>query len=178
MVKESELISKCLNNERAAQKKLYLLYQKSMYNIALRIVKSDTLACDVLQESFIQAFTNLSKFRAESTFGAWLKRIVVNQSLNHLKKENKFTELRVEKSYDCDELEFEEDETEMVLNSIKENMRNLPDGARTIFSLFYFEGFDHKEISELCGITTSTVKSQLNYARKLIRASLTKKHAS
>lgn len=150
-----------------------------MYHVALRIVKSQPLAYDVLQEGFVKVFKNMESFREDSTLGAWIKRIIINESLRLLEKEQKFTELKVVhiKEESDDEL-FDETETEEVLKAVKKALTNLPTGARTIFTLFYFEGLDTAEISEICEVSKSTVKSQLNYGRNLIRKSLNKKHAS
>ena len=121
----------------------------------------------------------MENFRAESTLGAWIKRIIINEALRLAEKEQRFTELQVVhiKGDGEDDL-FDEDETDQVVKAVKKALEDLPNGARTMFTLFYFEGLDINEISEICEVSKSTVKSQLNCGRNLIRKMLNKKHAS
>jgi len=166
-----ELVKACLIKDRKAQIKLYELYAKKMYNVSLRIVQDTMLAEDVVQESFLKAFTSLAGFRNEVPFIAWLKRIVINKSLDELRKrkeflpidENILPEIPINNG-DILELEY----NERSVQKVKQAMNELSDGYRVIFSLFYFEGYDHDEIAQVLHITSSTSRSQLTRAKKKI----------
>lgn len=166
---ESELIDACLDNDRIAQRDLYERYSKAMYTIAYRMAGEQDLAADILQEAFIKVFRSLAKFRRESTLGAWIKTIVVRTALSKLKKQPKFTELPAvdgpESGSWGDFLEAE---------YLEKAIQALPTGYRTVFLLIEVEGYAHKEVAELLGITVGTSKSQLFYAKKKLRQIITK----
>ncbi len=156
----ADLVKQCKEGDRSAQYKLYELYNKAMFNVALRIVNNRDDAEDVLQESFINAFQNLHSFEFRSTFGAWLKRIVINKALTLLKSKKDF----IESWHEGIDREEEEDhhgsEVELKVEKVKRAMTHLPDGFRTVLTLYLFEGYDHKEIAEILGIAESTSKTQ------------------
>ena len=140
-----------------------------MYNVALRITGEDMDAEDVLQDAFVSAFKNLSQYREDASFGAWLKRIVINKSLNLVKKRNR---LAFEVSETAGEVVYEWEDVpdhQMEVAAIKEAIKKLPDGFRAVLTLYLFEGYDHTEIAEIMGITVSTSKSQFNRAKKKLR---------
>jgi RNA polymerase sigma factor (sigma-70 family) len=165
------LIEECRKGSRKAQFLLYNQYSKAMYNMAYRILNNREDAEDVLQEAFVECFRNITIFRFESTFGAWLKRIVVNRCLNHLKKK-KIDLVLVETLPQMIEEDEEEViyETEKILNGIQ----MLPDGYRIILTLYLLEGYDHTEISQILGISESTSKSQYSRAKERLRSILSK----
>lgn len=170
-----DLIEECKSGRRSAQRQLYDLYSKAMYNTALRIVQDSEEAQDVLQESFISAFKNLNQYRGDATFGSWLKRIIINNALNKLnKKKLKVTPLDDEHMEIEDSISHEErKEMIMSVDRIKKAVSVLPNGFKQVFTLYQFEGYDHKEIGEIMGITESTSKSQYNRAKNKIRSLLT-----
>jgi RNA polymerase sigma-70 factor (ECF subfamily) len=142
-----------------------------MFNICVRIVKSKEDAEDILQESFVDAFKNLNSFRYESTFGSWLKRIVINKSINHLKL--KRVPLVAMDDYDDwipEQQEEEINEEFLNIDTIKTAIKQLPEGYQTIINLYLIEGYDHVEIGEILGISTSTSKSQYHRAKKKLIA--------
>lgn len=154
----------------SAQYKLYALYSKAMFNICFRMTNQQEEAEDVLQEAFTYAFSRLSSFRFESAFGAWLKRIVVNTCINHLKKrrlELVYTDTTYDVLPEDDQVDYEEIEFEV--SRVREAVEQLPDGYRVIFSLYLLEGYDHKEIAEILNISESTSKSQFLRAKKKIK---------
>lgn len=165
---QRELVERCIKGERSAQYNLYRMYSKGMYNICLRMLNNTMEAEDVLQESFIDVYKKLHTFKYESTPGAWIKRIVVNNCINKLRKRKLVLE-------DIDEGRFvvEEDnevkDHSLEVNKIKKAMAMLPDGYRAIFSLYALEGYDHQEIGEIMNISESTSKSQYSRAKKKIR---------
>lgn len=126
---------------------------------------------DVLQESFVTAFLRMHTFRFESTFGSWLKRIVINNCLNMLKK------AKLNLSF-LDDLSFydsmdendavSEEEINYSVNKVRSAMEQLPEGSRMVFSLYLFEGYDHKEIASIMGITETTSKTQYMRAKRKV----------
>jgi RNA polymerase sigma factor (sigma-70 family) len=152
-----------------AQYQLYRLYSKAMYNICYRMMNNQAEAEDLLQESFAEAFYRLDTFRYESAFGAWLKRIVVNKCINHIKKRRAqlvYTENIPETNHE-DEVEVTSEHFDV--KRIYHAMEQLPEGYRIIFSLYLLEGYDHGEIAEIMGITESTSKSQFSRAKQKIK---------
>ena len=137
-----------------------------MFNTALRIVNKVADAEDVLQDSFTDAFMQLSSFENKSTFGAWLKQIVVYKSIGHLKKQ-RMSFVDMEKAEDVpEENGLNEDEVSYTVNLVKQKMQGLPDGYRTVLSLYLFEGYDHEEIAEILGVAQSTVRTQYIRAKQ------------
>jgi RNA polymerase sigma-70 factor (ECF subfamily) len=141
-----------------------------MYNVAYRIVNDEVEAEDVLQESFINAFNNLDNYRGDSTFGAWIKRIVINKSINYLHKK------KMERIPEDDRWDVKQEEEVDIfegypfsVEKVRDAIENLPDGYRTVLSLYLLEGYDHGEIAEIMGITESTSKSQFNRAKKKLK---------
>jgi len=170
-----DLIDKSLTGDEVAQSKLYMLYSKAMYNSCLRITNNEDDAMDVLQEAFISAFGNLSSYKGQASFGAWLKRIVVNKAINHVnKKQLSLTEFDVGKHDITDEVEGITKEQNLSVERIKKAIEKLPDGYRVVFSLYLLEGYDHQEIGDILNISVSTSKSQYNRAKKKIREVLNK----
>ncbi|WP_420318124.1 RNA polymerase sigma factor [Ekhidna sp.] len=163
------LIAKCRENDRSAQFEIYKLYNKAMFNTALRITGGQDDAEDVLQDAFVSAFQNLNSYREDASFGAWLKRIVINKSLNHVQKAKKDLMLAEEIKEDASEYEPEKSEPNYTVDQIKNAMKELPSGFRTVLTLYLFEGYDHKEISEILGITESTSKSQYKRAKDKLK---------
>ena len=153
-----------------AQYQLYSLYSKAMYNICVRMTNQIEEAEDMLQESFSYAFSKLGSFRFESSFGAWLKRIVVNTCINHLKKRKVdlvYTEQNNDPIPEDDYVDYQE--IKFQVKGVMKAMERLPEGYRVVFSLYLMEGYDHKEISEILGISESTSKSQFLRAKQKIK---------
>jgi len=168
-----DLIARCRQGDRDAYYRLYKLYSRSMYSISFRITGREEDAEDALQEAFISAFKNLGNYRADATFGAWLKRIVVNKSINLLKK-RKHEWMPEDEQWDVAEEETQVDyREELTVSRVKKAIEELPDGYRTVLSLYLLEGYDHQEIAEIMGISESTSKSQLNRAKGKLREKLT-----
>ena len=153
-----------------AQYQLYSLYSKAMYNICYRMTNQQEEAEDMLQESFSYAFSKLGSFRFESSFGAWLKRIVVNTCINHLKKRKVdlvYTEQHNDPAPEDDFVDY--GDICLQAEGVIRAMGQLPEGYRIVFSLYLLEGYDHKEISEIMGISESTSKSQFSRAKQKIK---------
>ncbi len=141
-----------------------------MYNTCLRITNDEMEAEDVLQESFVSAFKNLASYKGTASFGSWLKRIVVNNAINLVKKRR----LDVQPMENVSDLEERTDdliEQDIIyeVDEVKTCIQMLPEGYRTVLSLYLMEGYDHKEIAGIMGITESTSKSQYNRSKKKLR---------
>lgn len=164
-----KLVESCKKGDRKAQYELYKLYSKAMFNICMRITNDYAEAEDVLQEAFVDAFRKLDTFKGDATFGAWLKRIVINKSINHVKK-------RKADFVSVDNMDFgeepprklseDEEELKLQVKQVHRAIQKLPDGFRVVLTLYLLEGYDHREIAEVLGITESTSKSQYNRAKK------------
>lgn len=172
-----DLVEDCKNSQRKAQFELYQLYSKAMFNICLRMVKNEADAEDLLQNSFIDVFTKLDTFRFQSTIGAWIKRIVVNNCINFLKKRRLYFEEITERIGDRVDPQPEE-EPKLSVQAINDAIYQLPDGYRVVFSLYQMEGYDHKEIAEILKVSEQTSKSQYSRARKKLREILSQPMAS
>ncbi|MBN4073106.1 sigma-70 family RNA polymerase sigma factor [Crocinitomix catalasitica] len=165
------LVNDARNGSQDAMQELYGLYSKAMLNTSYRILNRREDAEDALQESFLKAFSHLDQYNSESTFGAWLKRIVVNQSLDMLKKKERLNlEEEDEISDEIDEPSFREDCTlQDKLDLLYKGLHQMPTGYRTVFSLYMIEGYDHEEIGKIMGIGVSTSISQLSRAKNKLK---------
>jgi len=165
------LVKSCLQGDQDAYYQLYMLYSRSMYNVGYRIVQNQEEAEDVLQEAFISAFRNLGSYRGDSTFGSWLKRIVINKAINALKQKRSMR-LEADQAETIEDQAGETDELAgypFSVERIKRAIALLPDGYRAVFSLYLLEGYDHQEIAGILGITESTSKSQFNRSKKKLK---------
>jgi RNA polymerase sigma factor (sigma-70 family) len=163
-----DLIRGCQVNDRKAQFQVYKLYFKSMFNTAIRIVNNPVLAEDVMQESFLEAFRQIGNYRWEASFGAWLKRIVINKSIDEVRKARDIISID---EADIDVPDQAEDENYMqVLSTRIEEIRKaihaLPDSYRIILSLYLLEGYDHEEIAQILGISYNLSRTRYSRARK------------
>ena len=161
------IIEACKKGNEAARYQLYQLYAKAMYNVSYRMINNREEAEDMLQEAFTQAFMKLESFRYESSFGSWIKRIVVNTCINAINK-RKVDLTYCEEIYDGDLVEEEEAQPEFTVQSVNRAMEKLPEGSRMVFSLYLLEGYDHGEIAQILSITESTSKSQFMRAKRRV----------
>lgn len=165
-----DIIDRCKLNEPKAQFQLYKLYYKAMFNTCLRIVNNNLEAEDIMQESFFKAFEKINLYRGEVSFGAWLKKIVVNHSLDELRKKKldllSLEEAKVNPVETTENTIEEEQEIQAKAEEIKEQINQLPDGYRIVLSLYLIEGYDHDEIGEILNITSSTSRSQCARAKQ------------
>lgn len=165
-----EIVELSKAGSRKAQHQLYKLYSKAMFNICYRMLNSIEEAEDLLQEAFTDAFSKLESFRFESSFGAWLKRIVVNRCINHIKKRRAdlvYTEQIPETNHESEAEDVSDDK--LNVQKIHRAMEMLPDGYRIVFSLYLIEGYDHSEIAQIMDISESTSKSQFSRAKQKVK---------
>ena len=156
----------CKKGSTKALNNLYKLYSKAMYNISLRILNNAEEAADVLQESFIQAFERIKEFRQETTFGLWIKQIVVNKSISQLRK-RRFELVPIDEVGDfADEEPIDYEEIEYQVQKVRGAILKLPDGYRVVLSLYLLEGYDHEEISSVLKISENTSRTQFMRAKR------------
>jgi RNA polymerase sigma-70 factor (ECF subfamily) len=163
------LLDECRKGSRWAQFRLYELYSKAMFNTAYRIMGNREEAEDMLQEAFTDCFTKIGSYRTDSTFGAWLKTIVINRCISRLRKRE--AELVYVDDYSRHEMK-EEEPQEMLWPdpaTIAKAIGMLPEGYRVVFSLYLLEGYDHTEISQVLGISESTSKTQYSRAKEKLK---------
>ena len=175
--KHYALVAECKQGSKKACYELYRLYSKAMLNVAFRIVGSVDEAEDVLQEAFLDAFNRIKDFRQETTFGLWLKQIVVHRSINLLRKRKlELVQLGEDQLENIAESE-PEDEEEMMgqVAQVKEAMKLLPDGYRVVLSLYLLEGYDHEEIGQILNISENTSRTQYLRAKRKLYELITNK---
>ncbi len=165
----NKLLAKCKKGNTKAQFEIYKLYFKGMYNVSFRIVKSQEEAEDVMQEAFLAAFSKLNTWSQEVTFGAWLKKIVVNKSLDYLKK-RKMQLVEIENKNIVEENYINNDESiKLKVELIKKTVSNLPETYRIVATLFLFEGYTHSEIANFLDIKPETARIRFMRAKKMIQ---------
>lgn len=174
-----QVLKDCQNGKQSAQLIIYNRYYKAMFNTALRIVKDNFEAEDVMQESFLSAFTKLDSYRAEVTFGAWLKRIVINNSIQHYRKLKK-TQLiplddvmyRVE---DNNEINPDVEFTDLKAQEVLQTMKLLKDNYRIALTLKLIEGYDNQEICNIMEISDANCRTLISRAKESLRKKLNQK---
>ena len=167
---QDNIIERCIDGDIKAQFLLYKQYSKAMYNIAIRFLNNSMDAEDILQESFVTVFEKIGTLDRKSAFGSWLKRIVINNCISFLRKNRVFFE-------EVDDYpDYQDDQANPFFAVdpavIHENIRKLPDGARTVLVLYALEGYNHREIAEMLSITDSTSRTQYKRALGLLSKSL------
>lgn len=166
----SYLILKSQEGDRRAQNELFKLYADAMYNICRRMMGDDDDAKDVLQDSFIHAFTKINTLRNVDTFSAWIKRIVINHCINELKRKSILTK-DIENEGDIAEVEAFEvhHDAKVEARKILKAIDKISEGCKTVLNLYLFEGYDHKEIAEILSISESASKAQYSKAKAKVR---------
>ena len=172
-----ELLEKCRRGDERAQMKVYKKYSKAMYNVALRIVKDSAEAEDIMQECFLKAFDKLDTFEGTSTFGAWLKRIVVNHSIGVYNKNTRYTEVEYNDQFKhaADEsagIASEEEEQNPKVKMILKTMESLKENYRVALTLHLIEGYDYEEICEILNITYANCRTTISRAKESLRTKL------
>jgi RNA polymerase sigma-70 factor (ECF subfamily) len=170
-----DLIDGCKDGDQKAQFQIYKLYYKAMYNTSLRIVSDTMEAEDIMQESFLSAFEKIETYSGTVSFGAWLKKIVVNRSLDSLSRRKAIFEdidSHVGIRDESGDESARNEEIDVKVEEVKEAIERLPDGYRIILSLYLLEGYDHDEIAEILSINSSTSRSQLSRAKQKLISEL------
>lgn len=175
IVSEEQLIERCISGDRQSQEMLYRKFADKMYNVSLTYTDDEDEACDILQEGFIKVFRNLHNFNFQGSFEGWIRRIVVNTSLEFYRKKKR------EREFIVDYENYDEPKIDTVLEKINADdiiklVNQLPSKAAMVLKLFAIEGYNHKEIAEIMEISEGTSKSQLNRARFLFKEAVSKQN--
>jgi RNA polymerase sigma-70 factor (ECF subfamily) len=168
------LIEKCRQHDRKAQLALYRKYCDGMHIIACRYLKDSAKAEDALQEAFLKAFLKIGQFKGDVTFGAWLKRIVINRCLDVIKAERMQLESIEEQTLhiaDNDKQDWEVSDR-ATAEEVYEAIEGLPDKYKFVTKLFLLEGYDHQEIGQILGISQSASRTNLHRAKTLLQKKL------
>ena len=162
------LIERCVKGDKKAQFELYKKYAGAMYNTSYGILKNSAEAEDAMQEGFLKAFLHINTYSGTVSFGSWLKKIIINTSLDALRKNKiEFENFEDIKHPGSEEIGIDEESiTNYKVEQVKKAIGLLPDGYRIVLSLYLLEGYDHDEIAEITGISASTSRSQLVRAKK------------
>jgi RNA polymerase sigma factor (sigma-70 family) len=169
-MQERELIESCRKKDRRAQQYLYERYGPMLFAVCKRYVMRKEDAEDVLVEAFFKIFTHLEQYKAEGSFEGWMRRITANEALMFLRRRNLF-QFDIEIG-DMDFAEANSIHSDLAASDILNLLGKLPTGYRTVFNLYVMEGFKHREIADMLGISINTSKSQLILARRKLQAML------
>lgn len=171
----TKLLEACRRQEQSAQFEIYKLYYKAMFNTALRIMKDSFEAEDVMQDAFLNAFTKLDTYKGEVTFGAWLKRIVINRSLTQIKKNNRFEEVKFDilENVIEDKVSAAGDEindySEIKAKEILITMKQLKENYRVALTLSLIEGYDNEEVAIIMEISKENCRTTISRAKNKLR---------
>lgn len=169
------LLVLCKNGNQLAQLEVYNRYQNAMYNVSLRIVKDTAEAEDVMQESFITAFEKLDSFKGTSTFGSWLKRIVINNSIMQYRKSQRFVHVdedQIVETTTATPHDEPESYASIQAKELLERMDELHDSYRNILNLHFVEGYDYEEICEILDISYGNCRTLISRAKESLRKKL------
>lgn len=170
------VIDACKSNDAKAQMQLYDLYCEAMHTVALRYVKDSFTAEDVMQEAFIKAFKNIDSYKEGVAFGAWLKRIVINQSIDYLKKKKlELVSINEEITTVADDDNWNVAST-ISYQDIVNCIQQLKEKYRVVLTLFLLEGYDHGEISQILGISEVSSRTHLLRGKRQVQEQLKAVH--
>ena len=172
-----QLIELCKSDNQSAQLEVYNRFYKAMYNTSLRIVKDSFEAEDIMQDSFLLAFTKLDSLKDAKIFGSWLKRIVINNSIYHYKRNSKYNSVplddviyKVEDTYDGIDSNYEF--TNLKVNQVLETMKELKENYRICLNLHLIEGYDYEEIGKIMNISQANCRTMISRAKDSLRNKL------
>lgn len=168
----NELVERCKKGEHQAQMELYKLYYKAMYNTSLRIVNDQFEAEDIMQESFLTAFTKLSSFKniEHASFGSWLKKIVINKSLTSLKRNKQLNSISFELIENINFEESESDYSHIKCSEVLKMIGQLKSNYRVALTLNLIEGYDNEEIAQIMNISHENARTTISRAKNKLRS--------
>ena len=176
-ISDIELIKGCIEDNRQYQETLYKRYASDMYKVCLIYAKNKSDAADILQDSFIKIFKNIKKFRFQGSLRGWIRRTVVHTAINAYNKKQRDIKLVIPMA-ESGEVDASIDSIigELEANDIIKLVNSLPQKAKEVLKLYAIEGYKHKEIAQLLGITEGTSKSQFSRAKKMLQISINALH--
>ncbi len=176
-----QIIDGCAKNDRASQKKMYEYFYRGMMSVCMRYTNNEDEAKDVLQEGFLKIFAGVLNYSHTGSFEGWVKRIMVNTSIDYYRKRQRSKIVNTENDFlfDLDEkAEFLNDNNDEDLlmdpKIVMKEVANLSPAYRTVFNMYVVEGYTHKEIASELGISDGTSKSNLAKAKMNLRKKLSK----
>ena len=167
-ISESDLITGCINGERRMQEELYKRFSSKMYAVCLRYASDADEAQDILQDGFIKVFKKLDSYRGDGSFEGWVRRIFVNTAIEYFRRK-KYLQPVTEKEENTIEGKYVSALDELAEKDILELITQLSPGYRTVFNMYVVEGYSHKEIGDMLGISEGTSKSQLSRAKTILQ---------
>ncbi len=167
-VSESDLIRGCIEGDRRMQEELYRRFSPKMYAVCLRYASNADEAQDILQDGFIKVFKKLESFRGEGSFEGWIRRIFVNTAIEHFRRK-KYMQPVTEREENTIEGKYISVLDELAEKDILQLVTQLSPGYRTVFNMYVVEGYSHKEIGDMLGISEGTSKSQLSRAKAILQ---------
>ncbi|MBL7724272.1 MAG: RNA polymerase sigma factor [Chitinophagaceae bacterium] len=167
-ITDSDLINGCMEGDRRMQEELYRRFSPRMYAVCLRYAGNAEEAEDILQEGFIKVFKKLDSFRSEGSFEGWVRRIFVNTAIEHFRRKRYLMPV-TEKEENTIEGKFTSVLDELGAKDIMALVQELSPGYRTVFNMYVVEGYTHKEIADMLGISEGTSKSQLSRAKVILQ---------
>jgi len=168
---ENEIIRLAVENNRSAQQKIYVKFSSKMLSVCRQYIKDIHQAEDIMMTAFMKVFTNLKNFQHNGSFEGWIRRIMVNECISHIRVQKKVSFLEEEHYF---EESFNNIESQFSVEDIQSLIDGLPDGYKIIFNLYAIEGYKHQEIASMLGIAEGTSKSQLSHARKILKEQIVK----
>lgn len=169
--KEKELIDLVIDNNRKAQRQLYTSFASKMLGVCRQYIKDIHQAEDVMIMGFMKVFNSINTFEHKGSFEGWIRRIMVNECISHIRSQKKWL-------FIDDENYFDETvnpiESKLSVDDIQFLIDQLPEGCKMIFNLYVIEGYKHREIAQMLGIEEGTSKSQLAHARKILQVTISK----
>jgi len=172
-IQHLDIITECINGSRTAQKQLYDLYKVKMYTLCLRYMSSKADAEDMLQEGWVKVFSNLQSYNSEKgTFYGWIRKVFVNCNLEHLRK-SRLTFEEMDSNMQVRSANGNRAVEDMGMQELVDVLQKLPTGYRSVFNLYVIEGYNHREIGDILGISTSTSKTQLMKAKSMMQKKVT-----
>lgn len=167
----TKLIARAMKNDRKAQRQLFDRFAPKMLGVCRRYIRCEDMAEEVMLSGFFKVFTHLKDFEHKGSFEGWIRRIMVNACISHIRKENKVLFVSEDRLENTAEYSVDFD-CELEVADIQRVIDALPEGYRTVFSLYVIEGYKHKEIARMLEISENTSKSQLSKARKMLQEKL------
>jgi len=168
------LLEHCAANNEKAQLSLYNMYYKAMFNTAYRIVSNHALAEDIMQESFLKVFKKIDSYSGKVTFGAWMKKIVINTSINELKKQKQYFTETISDDLEMPDINNEDnlDYNSLKAEQVVKTIQNLKPNYKLILTLFFIEGYDLEEITTILNISYENCRTMMSRAKESLRKKL------
>ena len=170
----TKLLTACKRGDQTAQMQVYQRYAKAMYQVAMRITGHPDDAEDVMQEAFIKAFDKLDTFKATASFGAWLKRIVINEALSYLRKQRKFEDIENQNIAIEPEPVIELNDKNVKIEVLMEAINRLKDNYRIAINLHFIEGYDYEEMTRILNLSYANVRTLVSRAKHKLKQILEK----